>query len=332
MKAWIALLGFTLITQTTLAYVPISEEKLAELVESFNYQPEVKYLKKPKTTCEAQDFSYTVTYPQRKDPLTIKGKSFIPVVAAGQPKVPVIFLLPPMGGTNTLDMGAGRKFCENNMATFIISSNLTGLDSPTLVPVTDHDHTHRRIAAALKGGMLLVKTHPEINSEKVGLFGASLGGILGSVAYSVIPEISAVTFLVNGADVPHILATSTQSEVVNLKKARKKEQGFKTDAEYEAYLNKHLEIDPLHFVKMIDPNTVRLYLSKADDMVPSVDQMKYYEALGSPKAIKFYESGHVSTIISVMGLSGELQKTADWFKKRFAMRNPRIPDYKLAAN
>jgi hypothetical protein len=330
MKSTIILTLFILFSQTTLAYVPISEEKLAELVESFNYVPDVKYLKKPKTSCAAQDFSYSVTYPQRKEPLLIKGKSFIPAVSSGQPKVPVIFLLPPMGGTNSLDTGAGRKFCENNLATFIISSNLTGLDSETLVPVTDHDQTHRRVAAALKGGMLLVKTHGEINPEKIGLFGASLGGILGSVAYSVIPEISAVTFLVNGADVPHILANSTQSEIVKLKKARKKEQGFKTDADYEAYLNKHLEIDPLHFVKMIDPNTVRLYLSKSDDMVPTVDQMRYYEALGSPKEVKFYNSGHVSTIVSVMGLSGELQKTADWFRQRFAMRNPRISEYRLA--
>lgn len=329
MKHLLMLLGLVLATANLKAYEPISDDKLNELIQSFNYQPELQILKKGKVGCAAQSFSYKVNYPQRHDPLVIKGKSFIPIVLKDQEKVPVVFILPPMGGTNILDKGMGRTLCENRIAAFVISSNLTGLNSENLVPVSDHDHTHRRVASAIKGGMLFVKSYPEINSEKVGLFGVSLGGILGSIAYSVIPEISAASFVVNGADVPHILANSKQSEIVKLRKARKKEQGFKTDAEYEAYLNQNLELDPLHFVKLIDPNTLKMYIALNDTLVPSVDQLRYYEALGSPKSAKFYKGGHISTIITVLALSREKTKISQWFLKKFSQPNPRLKRPKL---
>lgn len=305
------------------AYVPIDDNKLQELVESFNYVPNVNIIKRSKVSCEAQEMTYTVTYPQGQGLLTINAKTFIPEVGPAAVKVPMIIILPPMGGANTLDMATAKNFCDNRMAAIIITTNLTGLKS-SIVPVTDHDDTHRRVAAAIKGLMIIGRTYAEIHPEKTGLFGASLGGILGSIAYSVIPEISAVTFLVNGGDVAHILATSRQKEIVNLKVARKKEQGLNNDADYEAYLNANLTLDPMHFAKLIDPETVRLYLSRNDDIVPSADQLLYYRALGSPKDIKFYDTGHVGTIVKVLSLSDEKQKIAEWFLKKFTKINPRL--------
>ena len=69
--------------------------------------------------------------------------------------------------------------------------------------------------------------------------------------------------MVNGGDVPNILTNSDQGPVVKLKNDRMKEMGFKTSAEYETFLNDNLEIDPLHFTRLINPDTVRFYLSTA---------------------------------------------------------------------
>jgi hypothetical protein len=319
MKSVISTIFFLLISGSAWSYKPISDDELAAIVAGFNYQPQVQILKLPKVSCKAQDMEYTTTYPQRDTVLNIKAKTFIP---AGS-DIPVVFMLPPLGGFNSLDEKMGEAFCKSNIAAILITTTLTGLDSPTLVPVTDHDHTHRRVASAIKGGMLAIRSLPQLNNSKIGLFGVSLGGILGSVAYGVIPEISAATFLVNGGDVPFILAYSDQGSIIKLRTARMKEQGLKTFEEYEAYLRQHLAIDPLHFAKLIDPNTIKLFLSKTDKSVPSIKQMEFYNALGAPKETSFYSLSHISTIVSVMGLSPAKPKIIQWFQGRFDIANPR---------
>ena len=309
--------------QTAQAYKPISDDRMYQLLKEFDYTPDVQVLKVIKPTCELQDIQYTTTYPQLDGTLTIKAKLVVPAVA----NAPLIIILPPLGGANTLDVSTAQTFCNNKMAALLITSNLTGLDSEELVPVTDHDHTVRRVASAVKGAMIVARDYPQINPKKVGIFGASLGGILGSVAYAVIPEISAGAFLVNGGDVPHILATSDQSPVVNLKKKRKAQVGFSTDEQYENYLNENMTMDPLHFAKLIRPEATKLFLSKNDASVPTKDQMLFYNAIGTPAETSFYSSGHVATIISVLGLGNGRQKTAEWFLTRFALPNPRTaPD------
>lgn len=320
MKSAVVAFILILVSQFAWSYTPISDDRLKELIAEFNYVPKVEIIKLPTTSCKAQDMEFTTTYPQRDTALNIKTKTFIP---AGK-DIPVVFMLPSLGGMNQLDESMGETFCKNNIAAILITTTLTGLDSDTLVPVSDHDHTHRRVASALKGGMIVIRSLPQINSQKVGLFGVSLGGILGSVAYGVIPEISAATFLVNGGDVPFILAYSDQGSIVKLRNARMAEQGLKTQEEYETYLRSHLHVDPLHFAKLINPETVKLFLSKTDNSVPTEKQMEYYNAIGAPQETSFYSLNHIKTIIAVLGIGTAKQKIAQWFTKRFEIANPRL--------
>jgi hypothetical protein len=330
MKVIFASIIMLLTSLSAWAYRPISDDKLQEIIESFNYTPNVQITRKAGSSCAGLDLEFTTTYPQRDTALLIKAKLFIPAQSVSEESVlvaaqfPIVFILPPLGGASRLDMMFGETVCKNRMAALLITTNLTGLDQSTLVPVTDHDHTHRRVASAIKAGIIVARTYSVINTEKVGLFGASLGGILGSVAFSVLPEVSAATFLVNGADVPHILTNSDQGPVVKLKTERMREQGFTTSEQYEQYLNDNLEIDPLHFVKLIQPDTIKLFLSQKDKSVPTQDQMLYYDALGKPTDTKFYQIGHAETIFAVMGIGNGKQQISDWFLTRFALPNPRL--------
>lgn len=319
MKQWMACLIFIFLSRSAFSYTPISDDRLQELLAEFNYNPVVEVLKLPKTDCKPQDLEYTTTYPQRETPLNIKAKAFIP---AGS-NLPIVFMLPSLGGMNQLDQAMGETFCKNNIAAILISTGLTGLDTDALVPVSDHDHTYRRAVAAIKGGIVIAGTMSAINIKKIGIMGISLGGILGSVAYGVMPEISAGTFLVNGGDVPHILAYSDQSIVIKLRTARMNEQNLQTFEEYEEYLRRNLNLDPLHFAKLIDTNSTKLFLSRKDLSVPTPKQLEFYEAVGSPSETSFYSLSHINTIVSVLGVGTSKPKIAQWFLGRFALPNPR---------
>lgn len=316
----ISALVVVLLSLNSWAYRPISNERRQELLKQFVYTPQTNIIKISKATgCSAQDLVYTTTYPERETPYQINAKAYIP----NQSNAPVVFMLPPLGGSNPLDTAMAQNLCRNNIAAILILNDFTGLSSNTLMPVEDHDHTVRRVASAIKGGLLVVRAFPEINTDKAGIFGASLGGILGSMAYGVLPEISAASFIVNGGDVPHILATSDQEPVIRVKRARMAEVGLKTDEEYEAYLDEHLSFDPLHFAPLIPPESIKLYLSKADHSVPSQDQMAFYNAVGSPHNVSFYSLSHAMTIFAVLGIGGEKQNISKWFLDRFSQANPR---------
>lgn len=319
MKPIVALIGI-FFTLQVFAYTPISDDRLNELLEGFKYRPQVEIQKWPKAGCTPEDFEFTTTYPQRNTPLPIQAKAFIPV---GQ-KAPVVFMLPPLNGMNQLDQNMAIVLCKQNIAAIVIRTNLTGLGTDELMPVSDHDHTLRRTVSAIKGGLLAIQKLSEINTEKVGLFGVSLGGILGSVAYGVMPEISAATLIVNGGDVPHIMAYSDQGTIVKIRTARMKEQGMATFEEYEHYLRQNLELDPLHFSKLIDADSTKMFLSKADLSVPSEKQLEYYRSIGSPRETVFYSLDHIKTIVAVLGIGNHKPKIADWFKARFALPNPRL--------
>lgn len=306
--------------QISQAYTPISDDQLQELLKSFNYKPQVSVQREVTVGCTPQDVEYTTTYPQRDSALKILAKSFIPNTT----NAPVVFILPPLGGANRLDLAMGELFCKSNIAAFLIVTKLTGLDSDVLPPVEDHDHTHRRVVSAIKGGIEILGKMPQINIQKIGLFGTSLGGILGSVAYGVMPEISAGTFLVNGGDVPFIMAYSDQGSIVKVKNLRKQQMGFQNDQEYENYLKEHLKLDPLHFAKLIQPETLKMYLATADTSVPSAKQMEFFRAVGEPKETMFYNMDHIRTIAAVLALGNQKPKIVDWFAARFALENPRL--------
>lgn len=320
MKNTIVMLAILALSPQLLAYIPISDERRSELLMQFQYTPEVQVHKFPQQVgCKAQDVHYDTTYPQRETPYRVQAQAYVPNKA----NVPVVFMLPPLGGSNQLDRAMAMAFCRSNIAAFVILNDFTGLDSNTLMPVSDHDHTPRRVVASVKGGILVAQGFPNINTRKVGLFGASLGGILGSIAYGVMPEVSAATFIVNGGDVPNTLAYSDQQPIIRIKRGRMAAENLKNEAEYEHYLNQHITLDPLHFAPLIVPESIKLYLSRNDKAVPSANQMAFYKAVGSPKETGFYTLDHGFTIFAVLGVGDQKQAITNWFHGRFALPNPR---------
>ena len=108
MRQIFALILLVLSAQKLLAYTPISDERLKELLSGFNYMSTSEYIKtpKPQPGCHAQDLEYKSNYPQRVELLHIRAKTFIPVAL----DAPVVFILPPMGGMNQLDQGMAQAF------------------------------------------------------------------------------------------------------------------------------------------------------------------------------------------------------------------------------
>ena len=307
------------------AEVKYKKQVFEKISNEFNYQPvyAIKEIKQVKQTndCDIYNFLIETTYPGLGDTFEFAGEIFRPRYS--KEKVPVALLFPPVGGKNMYDDRMAKTFCSREIAVFLPTEDLTGIDQKEIPPVEDHDHALRRVIAVSKVFIELSVEDQQIDGEKIGIFGASLGGIVGSFSMGLLPSISAGFFLVAGGDVPYILAHSTQRKVAWIKSRRKAKYGFPSDKAYEAWLNSHMDFDPLDVAVNIPTESVKLVISKNDGSVPSNTQWNLHKALGEPDYF-LSRDNHVNTIMSYLGSKKNRNGVADFFLQRFESENPRV--------
>jgi len=291
----------------------------------FAYESSYKILEMTRTQrnrdCFINEFVIESSYPQLGGAtVETEGLYFVPRGADGP--VPVVIVFPPVGGKNPLDQEMAETFCEEKVAAFIPTTDFTGLESPVPPPGEDHNHALFRVVSFVRAVSTFSEDEEGLNSEKLGLMGASLGGILSSFAMSVVPEVSAGFFIAAGGDLPSILAHSRQSKVEKLKRVRYQEQGFLNDGAYEAWLREKLSYDTLDFTDEVPTESVEMILSLSDKSVPTVNQWLLHKAFGEPN-VTTSKRGHIQTIFHSLFHERDREEIVEFFQDRFAKKNPR---------
>lgn len=126
-------------------------------------------------------------------------------------------------------------------------------------------------------------TRPELDRERIGLGGTSLGSIVGSLVYALEPRIGTAAFMLGGADLAHILWNS--SRVVKVREELRK-QGFTEDR-----LRAELEsIEPLNYLR---ERRGRAFVigGKFDTVVPPADTQKLIDAIPGCEQL-WLDTGH----------------------------------------
>lgn len=327
-----ALLSFLFISQTSFARTPLTEKQLADVIGEFQYQAQYKEIKSDQvqggwySSCWVYEKEIQVVYPQSEQALSVHMMMYIPNRDdLEKDQVPAVIMVPPIGGVNLLDKKTAGTLCSNNMAALILTDDFANIESQAkgaLKPIEDHEQAVYRIVGAVKGTIEMINDDVNMDANHVGLFGVSLGGILSAFVMGTQPEISAGYFVVAGGDIPHILATSEQNDVAQIRQKRMDEQGFTSADDYEDYIRDNLHYDPADLGPTMVPETLRMVIAEQDTSVPSDNQVLLHDAFGQPKA-DYFNEGHVTTVISFLFPGSGRRKVSDFFKKRFAEQNPR---------
>lgn len=128
---------------------------------------------------------------------------------------------------------------------------------------------------------------PEVDRERMGCVGVSLGGILGGLAAGVDPRFRRNALVIAGAD----LATILCHESRETERARQfmKEKGI-TREQLATVIR---PIEPLRFAGRIYTPGLLMLNAKNDEIVPREATDALWEAAGKPE-IHWYPCGHVS--------------------------------------
>ena len=138
-----------------------------------------------------------------------------------------------------------------------------------------------------------LERRPEIDSKKIGYYGISLGGIIGTVFCGIDERIKAVVIAIAGGS-------------LNLM--------YGTDALSEEVLDYVSIIDPINFVEKIAPRPLLMINAENDEIIPPTMSKLLFNKAEEPKNIIWYPTTHRSVPVQKVYQDG-IDWYDEWLKK-----------------
>lgn len=196
--------------------------------------------------------------------------------------LPVIILLHGVGDRKTVDYieSGNSYFTEDGYAVFRIDIDNHGERKTQNYEVDftgDYKYWTRDILFQtvfdLRRSIDFLSTRKEIDPERIGFFGISLGGFIGTIFCSVDKRVKAPVLALAGGGLKILFGM----EALN-----------KETANYISI------IDPINFVEMISPRPLLMINAENDDIVPPITSKLLFKAAKEPKEIIWYPTKHHS--------------------------------------
>lgn len=243
---------------------------------------------------------------------TVWAHLSVPDSARGR-KVPAVLVLPVMAAPN---VWIETRFVNRFVADGLV---VMWIEMPTQFHRRPHPsmpsgqvflaRTTRRLAMNFRQSVSdarrafgVLAARPEVDGEKVALFGISLGAIVGAATWSVDARPAAGVFLMGGADFPTIALNGSLSGPF----ARK--MGLKPEELRQAWKG----LDPLDYTSSNRGKKPLLINVNSDTVIPKANALRLKEAFPDSRQV-WLPLGHYSAIVHLFWLPGwvskQLQKT-----------------------
>lgn len=207
-------------------------------------------------------------------------------------KVPCVVFLHGYGGKKEDILAMAGVVAKEGYAIMAIDAEYHGerkeegkeLYSPN---VTDSVRGIIQTVIDLRRAVDYLETKPEIEREKIGYVGGSMGGILGAIFVGVEPRIKAAALIVAGGNMSLMVRESQHPTMPAVREYLEMENI--TYGELQELLD---PIDPINFISNFSPRPLVFHLGKFDTVVPAEAGRQLYERAGQPKGVYWYNAGH----------------------------------------
>jgi hypothetical protein len=236
---------------------------------------------------------------------------------------PVILLLPMAGGRRYQVEGFfARYFAQRDIAVVIAHRRriarefkLDAIDPWLLETIQDN-------VRALDW----IETRPELDADRIGLFGISLGGIRGVLLTGLDRRVKAAALGLAGGDLAHVAAYSDEPGAAR----RRKDYMLKHDLTAEqlkSQLREAISFEPNDFAAHIDPQKVLLVLACFDQAVPFAKGWELRARLGKPETL-LLPTGHYTAALAIPTIQWE---SLQFFRDRLDIGPPIVQANQLRA-
>ena len=234
----------------------------------------------------------------------------------GEGSAPVVLVLPILNGQKHIVRPFAWHFVNNGYNAVIVD---TLQRRSLLEDMLDPETAIRRTTVRHRRVLDWIDTVPQIDKERIAVFGASLGGFNALFLTAADKRVRASALALVAGDLPFVLTNSSERRIIEA--ADGAMETLQTDREgLRQYLEEHIESDPLTLARFVDPERVLLVLAKFDDAVHYEKQLELRDAIGNPEAITL-PTGHVTTAAYLFYLRS---RVLDFFNRRINGPEPHL--------
>jgi pimeloyl-ACP methyl ester carboxylesterase len=228
-------------------------------------------------------------------------------------KHPVIMVLPILGGNNAIARIFAAYFADNGYAAVIVHRQR---EYKKIKQLNRVDQVLRQMVLDHRQVLDWIETRKELDPERTGVFGVSMGGIKAALVSALDKRVSASVLALAGGDLAYILTHSTERGV---KKRRLKymEANKLTLDQFYHKLETTIGCDPMKYASHINAAQSMMILALFDRAVPFQKGRELRERIGSPETI-YLVSGHYSAILYLYYVR---RSALDFFRKKLVLRD-----------
>ncbi len=221
----------------------------------------------------------------------VHGTLYLPTERAE--RVPAAVVVHHLGGSFDAEKVLAQHLAVNGVAALFVSlPNYGARREPgtregflSLGPEVGFATFQQAVLDVIRAGDAL-RALPEVDPERVGLVGVSLGAFVTAVARGVDPRLGRTALLLGGGDLPGLLAALPE-EI-----RRQRPEGL----ELEALTPLLRPVDPLTFAARIEPDDVYMVNARRDEIVPEASTLALWERLERPR-IEWLDCGHYGIVL-----------------------------------
>lgn len=217
---------------------------------------------------------------------------------------PLMFVFPPIMGNTYVDTSVAKALVKNGSDVILVNMPSLFQDEERFSDVSETIYQsliliHMLLDQVLKNNFF------EIETNKIGVFGVSLGGIIASTLVGAIDEIQYAYILCGGGNLSDI-ALSSKRKSIELFRNRELtlnnefknlDSDQKMREQWRDISNKYFTIlDPLVYGQRVDPSKIFMVMSSNDETIPFRDQIELWNKMGNPD-YELSRLSHISTIV-----------------------------------
>lgn len=243
-------------------------------------------------------------YPENN---TVPAELYLPAKADGP--LPAAIVLDILDGTAIVPRAMARALALRGVAALYFPMPYYNVRKPkgnAQFKMLDVDMTYvaeplRQTVMDARRAKAILASRPEIDAQRIGITGVSLGGISATLVAGVDGHFYRVAPAIAGGD----LATIT----FHCREMRRMRERFLQHGVDRDALAKLLEpVEPLNYASRIDPSTCLMINATLDEVIPRKATDALHNALGNP-TILWMPVGHYGCILFMPNIE---QKVADF--------------------
>jgi len=284
----------------SIRYAPAANEDI--VAERFRLEAHTfEFEQLPLATSSEAIEIFEVTFPSPVETPTPENNTvhceyFRPVTAGREEQVPAVIVLHILGGDFDLARLFGRTLAHEGVAALFLKMPYYGPRQPadgsrSRMVTPDPRETVAGMTQAvldIRRATAWLGQQVEIDPERLGIFGISLGGITGALAAGAEPRLSRVCLMLAGGDIGRVGWESREISEV-------RERWLAGGGTKETFLETMRVIDPAEYAENVRGRDILMLNARYDEVIPPECTESLWRKLGEPEIV-WLDAGHYSAM------------------------------------